>query len=282
VLVRSLLAGHEPAVLDLRGGFDVEAFAAAARAVPVPGRRYTALVPTQLVRLLDAGGAALDALRGFDAVLVGGAACPPALLRRARGHGVAVVTTYGMTETAGGCVYDGRPLDGVRLRIVPSGRIELAGPTLALGYRLDPDATAAAFVDGWFRTDDAGTVSTDGTLDVLGRLDDVIVTGGHKVAPALVERALATAPGVAEACVVGLPDSVWGELVAAAVVASDPADPPPPAALCTAARDLAGPHAVPRLIRIVAALPRSGPGKADRAAVRDLLANPAAPTSPSA
>jgi o-succinylbenzoate---CoA ligase len=279
VLVRSLLTGHKPAVLDLRGGFDVDAFAAAARAVPpvsavpVPGpcRRYTALVPTQLVRLLDAGGAGLDALRGFDAVLVGGAACPPALLARARAGGVAVITTYGMTETAGGCVYDGRPLDGIRVRIGPGGRIELAGPTLALGYRLAPSATADAFRGGWFRTDDAGTLSTAGTLEVLGRLDDVIITGGRKVAPMLVERALATVSGVAEACAVGLPDPEWGELVAAAVVARDPAHPPTALALHTAARTHAGPHAVPKLIRVVPALPRRGPGKIDRAAVRDLL-----------
>lgn len=282
VLVRSLLTGHRPAVLDLRGGFDVDTFAAAARSVPpVPpaGRRYTALVPTQLVRLLNAGGAGLDALRGFDAVLVGGAACPPALAGRARAGGIAVVTTYGMTETAGGCVYDGRPLDGVQVRTRAGGQIELAGPTLALGYRLSPSATAAAFHDGWFRTGDTGTLSAGGTLDVLGRLDDVIITGGRKVAPILVEHALATVHGVAEACAVGLPDPEWGELVAAAVVACDPADPPPAVALRTAARALAGPHAVPKLIRVVPALPRSGSGKIDRTAVRHLLAQPTSPNS---
>lgn len=280
VLVRSLLTGHEPAVLDLRGGFDVDAFAAAARAVPRHGRRYTALVPTQLVRLLDAGGAGLDELRGFDAVLVGGAACPPALVGRATARGARVVTTYGMTETAGGCVYDGRPLDGVRVRIGPGGRVELAGPTLALGYRLDPRATADVFRDGWLRTGDRGTLSADGTLDVLGRLDDVIVTGGLKVAAVLVERALAATPGVAEACVVGLPDAEWGDLVAAAIVATDPADPPYPAELRTAARELAGPAAVPKLIRFVSALPRSGPGKIDRTAVRALLTEPAGTAAP--
>jgi o-succinylbenzoate---CoA ligase len=270
VLVRSLLAGHEPAVLDLRGSFDTRGFAELASTMS-GSRRYTALVPTQLVRLLDAGGAGLDALRGFDAVLVGGAACPPVLAERAKACGVAVVTTYGMTETAGGCVYDGRPLDGVRVRIGPDGRVELAGPTLALGYRLDPRATAAAFAGGWFRTDDQGRLSADGVLDVMGRLDEVIITGGHKVVPALVERALAAAPGVAQVCVVGLPDAEWGQQVAAAVVPSDSAAPPDAATLRSAARELAGPAAVPKLIHSLDALPRGGSGKIDRTAVRELL-----------
>jgi len=305
VLTRSLVAGRPPAVLDLRGGFDPDAFAAAAAGMPA-GRRYTALVPTQLLRLLDAGGAGLRALLGFDAVLVGGAACPAALLASARAAGIAVVTTYGMTETAGGCVYDGRPLRSVRMRIggpagtscdgpagtshdgpagsyhdgpAASGRVELAGPMLALGYRLDTArasraATEAAFRGGWFRTGDHGRLTADGRLDVLGRLDEVIVTGGLKVAPAAVEAALIEAGGVAEACVVGVPDAEWGELVAAAVVARDPARPPEPAALRSAARELAGAYAVPKLIRIVPALPRTGPGKIDRAGVRELLTGP--------
>lgn len=280
VLVRSLLAGHEPAVLDLRPGFTARAFAALAADMPADHRRYTALVPTQLGRLLDAAEradrAGLAELRGFDAVLVGGAACPPALLSRARAAGVRVFTTYGLSETSGGCVYDGQPLDGVRVRLADRGRVELAGPVLALGYRLGTaaqsrSATAAAFHGGWFSTEDAGSIGPDGRLRVSGRLDDLIVTGGRKVAPALVEQALAAVPGVGEVCVVGLPDDEWGQLVAAAVVARDPASPPDPAALRGAARALAGSAAGPRLIRLVPALPLRGPGKVDRAEVRRLL-----------
>ena len=163
-----------------------EGLAAAAARMPAGDRRYTALVPTQLVRFLDAEP---DALRGFDAVLVGGAATDPALLARARAEGVRVVTTYGMTETAGGCVYDGAPLDGVRVRVTDGG-VELAGPVLASGYRLDPDATAAAFEGGWFRTRDAGELDAEGRLTVLGRLDDVLISGGVNVAPAAVEAVL--------------------------------------------------------------------------------------------
>jgi o-succinylbenzoate---CoA ligase len=298
VLVRSLLAGTTPAVLDRGRPFTADAFAQLTAALPATGRRYTALVPTQLVRLLDTHPGR-HALRAFDAILIGGAACPPELVHRARKLGAAIVTTYGMTETAGGCVYNGRPLDGVRLRLTDdalarpdgahpttngpepedvrgrltnSGRIELGGPTLALGYLDDPIATAAAFADGWFRSDDLGTLDASGTLDVLGRLDDMIVTGGIKIPPALVERALSATPGVAQACVVGLPDPEWGQLVAAAIQPSDPANPPDPSTLRMAARALAGPAATPKIIRFVEALPHRGPGKIDRTAVRALLA----------
>lgn len=272
VLVRSALAGVEPTVLDLRGGFRANAFTDAASAIlSRPRPRYAALVPTQLARLLDAGGAALDALRGFDAVLVGGAASPPALVERARQAGARVITTYGMTETAGGCVYDGRALRGVRVRVDGQRRILIGGPTLATGYRLRPELTAAVFTGGWVRTGDFGRVRQDGTLDVLGRADDVIITGGEKVPAELVERALETSPAVAESCVVGLADPHWGQLVAAAVVAG-PAGAPDVGELRASVRDLAGPAAVPKLIEVVPRLPRHGIGKVDREAVRRYLA----------
>ncbi|WP_016697903.1 AMP-binding protein, partial [Actinoalloteichus spitiensis] len=203
VLVRSLLSSSEPVVLAGRAGFRPVEFAeAAGRALARAGRHYTALVPTQLSRVLSEGGEAADALARFDAVLLGGAACPPALLARARAAGVRVVTTYGMSETAGGCVYDGRPLDGVRFRLAdepgasPSdivttggaGVVELAGPVLAAGYRLAPGPTATAFRDGWFRTGDLGRRTEEGALEIIGRHDDLINTGGLKIAPVLVER----------------------------------------------------------------------------------------------
>src|SRR5699024_7768721 len=143
-----------PTVLDLSGGFDPAAFTAAARSMPA-GRRYTSLVPTQLVKALEHPDA-VGALRMFDAVLVGGAATSPALRERAVDAGVALVRTYGMSETCGGCVYEGVPLDGVRVRIEPeTSRILLGGDVLADGYR---NARAhPAFGDpGWCRTDDAG------------------------------------------------------------------------------------------------------------------------------
>jgi O-succinylbenzoic acid--CoA ligase len=273
VVVRALLAGAPPVVQDLRGGFRPAGFAAATARLG-PGQRYTSLVPTQLLRLLDAGGTALDALVGYDAVLVGGAAVDAGLRARAEAAGVRVVVTYGMTETAGGCVYDGVPLDGVRVRLVETrdgdGRIVVGGPTLAAGYLDDPVATAATFVEGEFRTSDLGRW-IDGRLEVLGRVDDVIVTGGANVAPAAVERVLAAQPGVRAACVVGLPDPEWGAVVAAALVVEGA---PALDELRAAVYAALGRAAVPRVLRTVDALPLRGIGKPDRAAVADLLITP--------
>lgn len=258
VIVRAVLAGAAPVVQDLRGGFGVEEFVDATGRLG-DGMRCTSLVPTQLGRLLSAGGAAVAALRSYQAVLIGGAALDPEL--RERAAGVPIVTTYGMTETAGGCVYDGVPLDGVRVELEDDGRIRLGGPTLASGYLGGP-----AF-DGWFRTGDLG-VWRDGRLEVLGRADDVIITGGEKVAPALVERVLVAQAGVRAACVVGVPDAEWGQVVAAAVEA-DRVD---EAAWRDAVRAELGRAAVPRAVRVVDALPLRGIGKPDRGAVAALLA----------
>ncbi|MGH3753367.1 MAG: o-succinylbenzoate--CoA ligase [Pseudonocardiaceae bacterium] len=270
VLVRAALAGTQPAVLDLRGDVDPQAFGAAAqRARKATARCYTALVPTQLARLL---GTDPGPLAGFDAVLLGGAAAPDGLLRRARAAGVHVVTTYGMTETAGGCVYDGWPLDGTQVRVNGAGSVELAGPMLATGYLNGPDMTAAAFRDGWFRTSDLGRLDEQGRLEVLGRADDVIVTGGLNVAPADVEAVLTGQPGVAAACVVGLPDPEWGQRVTAVVVPADPGQPPDPGALRAAARRLLSGEQAPKEIVLLDALPLRGVGKPDRNAVRAMLA----------
>jgi O-succinylbenzoic acid--CoA ligase len=260
VLVRSIVAGTTPGELDLSKGFRAMGFAQAARPVlEQPGRHYTALVPTQLSRLVVGEGPGLAALRQFDGVLIGGAATPPKLLEQARALGVQVVTTYGMSETAGGCVYDGEPLRGVSVRT--DDVIEISGPVLALGYR----GSAEPFGE-WFRTGDLGRLR-DGRLEVLGRADDVIVTGGEKVPPVLVERALATVDGVLEACVVGVPDDEWGQVVAAAVVVRGTE--PSPAELKAAVAEAVGRVAVPKLVRFVHELPLRGPGKVDRTAVLD-------------
>jgi o-succinylbenzoate---CoA ligase len=271
VIVRALLAGAPPVVQDLRDGFRPDDFVAATAELGA-GRRCTSLVPTQLLRLLDAGGAALDALRGYDAVLVGGAALDAGVRGRALEAGVRIVTTYGMSETAGGCVYDGVPLDGVTVDLDADGRVLLGGPTLADGYLGLPAETAAAFRDGRFRTGDLGRWS-HGRLEVLGRADDVIVTGGEKVAPAAVERVLAAQPGVRAACVVGLPDPEWGQIVAAAVVrGSGDADGTAWAEpLRAAVRAELGRAWAPRRLVAVAEIPLRGIGKPDRPAVTRLL-----------
>jgi O-succinylbenzoic acid--CoA ligase len=260
VACRSLLAGRVPVVLG-----EHEPLAAAAARLPDGDRRYLSVVPTQLRRWLDAEP---DALRRFHAVLVGGAAADPGLLDRARAEEVAVVTTYGMTETAGGCVYDGVPLAGVAVRVTDG--VELSGPVLALGYRCDPDATEAAFADGWFRTRDAGALGADGRLTVHGRLDDVVISGGVNVAPQAVEAALRQHPDVADAVVFGRPDDEWGQRVVAAVVPAAGAAPDLAALRRWVAVRLGAP-AAPRELHLVDAVPLLHTGKPDRRSVAERI-----------
>jgi O-succinylbenzoic acid--CoA ligase len=268
VLVRSLLAGT-PAESLIADGFRAEDFARAAAALTGDGPRYTALVPTQLTRLLDAGDEGLAAARAFDAIVVGAAATSAGLREQASEAGLSIIPAYGMSETASGCVYDGFALDGVRVELGEDGRIELSGDVLAHGYRLRPELTAQSFVDRRFLTSDRGRLHPDGRLEVLGRIDDVINTGGVKVPANAVERFLLTQPGVREACVVGLPDPQWGEAVVAMVVA----DGTTPDALRAAVRDALGPAATPKRVEFATALPLRGPGKIDRAAVKVLLSS---------
>ncbi|WP_246045951.1 AMP-binding protein [Rarobacter faecitabidus] len=294
VLIRAVLAGTNVVTQPLDDGFAPQAFANTARELG-PGRRYTSIVPTQLTRLLahDEGTAALAR---FDAVLVGGAATDPELLTEARLAGVNAVTTYGMTETCGGCVYDGRALDGVELSIDPAGRIRVRGPVLADGYldaegNLDEAATNQHLTaDGWWVTNDLGFID-HGLLRVTGRADRIINTGGVKVDPeaiaAAVRCALAPksealgdgAPGY-EVHVLGLPDREWGERVVAAVTPTAGEDVPTSPvrwstervlALRTAiAREL-GRAAAPAEVFTVASLPRGDLGKVDQAALATLL-----------
>jgi O-succinylbenzoic acid--CoA ligase len=288
VVVRSLLTGRAPVAAPADDRF-TPAGLAALLAGPLRGEDpvYVSLVPTQLHRVVEAadGGepAALHALARCGAVLLGGAATPPPLLARAHDAGVPVVRTYGMSETAGGCVYDGVALPGVRVRLA-DGVVELSGAMLATGYVGDEAATAAAFHDGpdgrWFRTSDLGALD-GGVLRVVGRADDVVVSGGVNVAPAAVESVLAGLLGT-EVCVVGVPDDEWGQAVIAVVVGAGapvpaagavavPVDPSVLARVRAAVADRLGPAAAPRQVFRVPALPLRGPGKVDRAAVVDLV-----------
>lgn len=250
VVLRGVVQG---AKVEVHPGFDVEAFAAATAA----GARFTSLVPTALRRLLDAN---VD-LRGYRAILVGGARADPSLVARARAAGANVVRTYGMTETCGGCVYEGAPLRGTEVRIEPAdGQIMLRGHMLMSGYRLDPEATAAAFdADGWLRTRDAGSLE-GGRLLVDGRLDDVIVSGGEKVWPGRVEDAIRTHPGVADVLVQGRPDPEWGQRVVAMVVPADSSAPPTLEALRGHVASEIPRFAAPVELVLVADLPRSPAG----------------------
>jgi o-succinylbenzoate---CoA ligase len=261
VLVRSLLAGTAPAV---RSRLD-------ARVITEAGCAYVSLVPTQLRRLVDSG-APLDS---FDAILLGGAAPGRALLDDARAAGARVIVTYGMSETSGGCVYDGRPLDGVRLRISAEGLIGIAGPVLFSGYRAGGagagtggGAGGAGPDGGWFWTSDLGSLDAAGRLTVRGRADDVINTGGEKVVPGEVEAVLGTIAGVRDVVVVGVPDSEWGELVTAVVVPADPAAPPELDQLRGHARDRLPGYAAPRRMVLASRIPLLPSGKPDRMALR--------------
>jgi o-succinylbenzoate---CoA ligase len=248
---------------------------------PREARTHLAVVPTQLGRLLAAG---VD-LGRFASILLGGAAVEPTLLARARDAGGLVVSSYGMSETAGGVVYDGVPLDGVEVALDPDGAIRLRGPMLFAGYR--PTATAVTGggagtggppagldADGWFTTPDRGRWVTDPTgrrLVVLGRRDDVIVSGGENVPANAVAATLRTLRSVADAAVTGRPDPDWGEVVVAVVVPADRAAPP---TLGELRAHVAAHHPAafaPRDLVVVDALPRDAMGKLSRERLLALL-----------
>lgn len=266
VLVRSLVSGTEPVLAER----------ADAATLAASGCSHISLVPTQLQRLLESDAGKPAPLAGFSSVLLGGAAAPAALLAAAREAGVPVVTTYGMTETCGGCVYDGVPLDGVRVKIGDDERIWIGGPVLFSGYRPGGDGGAGSppMRGGsrgvvppddadWFRTGDLGRLDGSGRLAVRGRADDVINTGGHKVVPGEVAAALASCPGVRDVAVVGQPDPEWGERVVAVVAPSDPADPPDLELLRLHVRERLPRYASPSRVVMVDAVPMLPSGKHD-------------------
>ncbi|MEV4568750.1 AMP-binding protein [Nonomuraea sp. NPDC049419] len=251
VLVRALLSGSEPVI---HPSFDPHA-------VLDSGADHVSMVPTQLHRLVEMGAD----LSVFRSIVLGGAAPRPGLLDRARELGARVVTTYGSSETSGGCVYDGRPLDGVDLKIGDDGLIRIAGPVLFSGYRFD--RPPAPLDGGWFVTSDLGELD-GGRLRVLGRADDVINTGGEKVVAAAVTAVLAAHPEVADAAVIGVPDPEWGELVTAVIVPADPGAPPTLSQLRAFCRDRLPPHAAPRDLRLMSRLPLLPNGKTDLVRLR--------------
>ena len=258
VLVRSVVAGTEPVAVP--AAFDPAELTAAVAALG-SGRRYASLVAAQLDKALR-DPQATRALSELDAVLVGGGPMPARVAERSAAERISVVRTYGMSETAGGCVYNGVPLDGVGVKVATDGRIALGGPTVASGYRnpVEPDPFDEP---GWFRTDDLGVLDGAGKLTVLGRADDAISTGGLTVLPGLVEAALATHPAVAECAVFGVADERLGQRVAAAVVV----EPGTTITLSQLRSHVSGslpPTAAPRQVHVVDTLPRRGIGKVDR------------------
>jgi O-succinylbenzoic acid--CoA ligase len=265
VLVRSIVAGTTP-VIQPAGHFSASGFAALADELDAP-LRFTSLVPAQLARLVTAAEDDPRIRRSvarFDSILIGGQALPAALYERARQAGFAVVRTYGSSETAGGCVYDGRPI-GQTLARESGGEIELAGPTLAEGYLGDDELTSRKFrVEGgvrWYRTADSGTV-TDGVVRVTGRLDNVIISGGVKVSLDRVERAVQGVPGFDQAIVVPQRSAAWGQV--SVVVTEGEVGEADLEQVRSAVIQSAGRAAAPVDIHRVDRLPRLASGKPDR------------------
>lgn len=227
------------------------------------GGAFVSLVPSLVSRMVESG-AAMDDL----SLLVGGGALDPRLAESARDRGARVVSTYGMTETCGGVVYDGSPFGETRVRLDPDGGIEVRGPTLMDGYRGDPGATGAAFTtDGWLRTGDLGAFADDGRLEVGGRADDLIRSGGEKIWPEEVERALMEHPKVRDVAVVGRPDPDWGQEVAAFVVPALVDDPPDLDDLRAWTSERIARFKAPRGLVLVPEIPRTSSGKIRRGAL---------------
>ncbi|MFF5625522.1 AMP-binding protein [Microbacterium sp. NPDC012755] len=276
VLVRSVVAGTEPAVLE--GRFSAETFAQTTLSMLRTGeeRLYTSLVPAQLATLLDAADSTpvRAALQAYRAILVGGQALPEPLRDRAGELGARLVRTYGSSETSGGCVYDGEPLDTVAVRSV-DGELHIAGPMLADGYLGDEELTARSFTRDehgirWYRTGDLGLVE-DGIVRVHGRADNVIVSGGINISLDRVERIVRRVPGLSGAVVVGVADERWGEasvIVAARGEALRRSESEQLAHARDAVAEELGRHARPARLILVDELDLLTSGKPDRESIR--------------
>ena len=325
VLARSVLAGTSPVIarsVTEPVHFSPEVFLQAVERMSSAGR-FISLVPTQLHKLLESadanpslGAEIHEALGSFTGILLGGAPSSADLLAASTALGLNTVTTYGSAETAGGCVYSGSVLPGVRVELVPEegmpavpdiegkpaqvGRIWISGAHLASGYIGDAARTAEHFftaADGtrWYRTDDYGLLSpahgpdsaaqgSEPRLQVLGRSDDVLISGGVKISARAVATVLEEHPAVREACVVGLPDARWGTAIAAAVTLVPSAGaaatstenrPALNEELCTLLRarcaEKLGAPAAPKQLSILPDFPLTSTGKPDRAKIYSIL-----------
>ena len=336
VLARSVLAGTSPVIarsVTEPVHFTPEVFLQAVEQMS-SARRFISLVPTQLHKLLESadtdprlGAEIHEALGSFTGILLGGAPASADLLAAASALGLNTVTTYGSAETAGGCVYSGSVLPGVRVELMPEegmpavpniggkpaheepahedpvqvGRIWISGAHLANGYIGDAARTAEHFftaADGtrWYRTDDYGLLTpvaapdsnencSEPHLQVLGRSDDVLISGGVKISARAVATVLEEHPAVREACVVGLPDARWGTAIAAAVTLVPSALAPSAAGngmspaltedLCALLRarcaEKLGAPAAPKQLSILPDFPLTSTGKPDRAEIYSIL-----------
>jgi O-succinylbenzoic acid--CoA ligase len=288
VLVRSWFHNSPFEIDPSVGGartFESAAFAAttlrAVRESAADGRALmVSLVPTQIARLLESGSVGIEALQSYDLVLSGATATPQPMLNKMRELGIKVSVSYGMTETCGGCVFDGRPLDDVKVSLgtkddVEPGRVTISGPVTASGYRLRPDLDAVSFISGQVQTHDVGKLDSSGLLHILGRLDDVVTVGGVNVALSAVESLIRHHPAIEDVAVIDLQDELWGSIPIAYVVTryhvADTSN--LISEIQSTIRDQISRAAVPRTVQFVASLPMLDSGKIDRISLRMQAAN---------
>lgn len=284
VVARSAYAGIRPVItrsITHQTPFTAEDFLATAQRMQ-PGARMLSLVPAQLHTLLDSQNKqVLAELQSFTAILLGGAPASAQLLEQCKNLKINVVTTYGSAETAGGCVYNARPLNGIRIETQEPdehgvGRVWLGGATLANGYLNDEEKTASSFFkdsqgNRWYRTDDRGAL-VDGVLTIEGRADDVLITGGIKVSARKVTERLEEYPAVREAIVAGVPHLKWGQMVAAMVTLAPDAETPSTQDLASFVAAELGKPAAPKVISVQDRFPTASTGKPDRRAIHQMLA----------
>ena len=261
------------AAVLLHDGFAAEQVAADLAAQPVT---HISLVPAMLALLLDMGASPPASLR---VALIGGAALSQVLYDRAVAAGWPLYPSYGMSETAAQlATFDpahdgpwhrgqvGRPMPGHEIRLAADGRLQIRGPQVMHGY-LDGSGVDA---DGWLTTGDLAGIDATGRLSILGRADDMLISGGRNIHPQEIESCLAACPGVLDVAVTGQPDPVWGDLIVALVVG-----PVAPGDLLAHARRHLPSAALPRRIHTVERLPRNATGKLERAALKQLAAGAA-------
>lgn len=288
VLVRSWYHNSPFEIDPSVGGartFEAAAFAAttmrAVRESDKDGRALmVSLVPTQIARLIESGSVGIEALQSYDLVLSGAAATPQPMLNKMRELGIKVSISYGMTETCGGCVFDGRPLDGVNVSLgtqddIEPGRVTISGPVAASGYRLRPDLDAVSFISGKVQTHDVGKLDPSGLLHILGRLDDVVTVGGVNVALSAVESLIRHHPAIEDVAVIDLQDELWGSIPIAYVVTRNHISNPSSliSEIQATIRDQISRAAVPRTVQFVTSLPMLDSGKIDRISLRMQAAN---------
>lgn len=288
VVARSAFAGVRPVItrsITHRTPFTPEDFLATAQRMQ-PGARMLSLVPAQLHTLLESNNEeVLAELQQFAAILLGGAPASSRLLKQCRDLSINVVTTYGSAETAGGCVYNSRPLAGVRIQIQDPdehgvGRVWLGGDTLASGYLNDAEKTATSFFkdahgNRWYCTDDRGSL-TEGVLTIEGRADDMLITGGIKVSARKITERLEEHPAIREAIVAGVPHPKWGQMVTAMVTLVPGESAPQNQELTDFVASALGKPATPKVIEVCERFPAASTGKPDRRAIHRMLAQAAA------